>query len=77
MEKLEFVKAQSDEDIRRVAVLAEEIWQEHFTDIIGEAQVNYMVEKWTTPFKQALSAQRFSRKAYKHNGPSFSHRTLP
>ena len=55
MEKVEFVKAQSDEDIRRVAVLAEEIWHEHFTDIIGEAQVNYMVEKFQS--YPALKAQ--------------------
>lgn len=55
MEKVEFVKAQSDEDIHRVAVLAEEIWHEHFTDIIGEAQVNYMVEKFQS--YPALKAQ--------------------
>ena len=55
MEKVEFVNAQSDEDIRRVAVLAEEIWHEHFTDIIGEAQVNYMVEKFQS--YPALKAQ--------------------
>lgn len=46
MGTLEFVKVENDEDIRRTADLAEEIWHEHFTDIIGEAQVNYMVDKF-------------------------------
>lgn len=50
-----FVKAETDEDIRKVASLAEEIWHEHFTDIIGEAQVNYMVEKFQS--YPALKAQ--------------------
>lgn len=40
------VLAETDDDIREVAVLAEEIWNEHFVDIIGKAQVDYMVEKF-------------------------------
>ena len=38
--------AQSDSELYEIAQLAEEIWHEHFTPIIGEAQVNYMVEKF-------------------------------
>ena len=36
----------ADEDIKSVAALANEIWHEHYVPIIGEAQVNYMVEKF-------------------------------
>ncbi|WP_289301580.1 GNAT family N-acetyltransferase [Sporofaciens musculi] len=38
--------AQSDSELYEIAQLAEEIWHEHFTPIIGEAQVYYMVEKF-------------------------------
>ncbi len=38
--------AKSDSQVYEIASLAEEIWHEHFTPIIGEAQVNYMVEKF-------------------------------
>lgn len=41
-----FVPAKTDEQIRDIAVLAEGIWHQHFTPIIGEDQVNYMVEKF-------------------------------
>lgn len=40
------VLAKTDDDIREIAVLAEEIWNQHFVDIIGKAQVDYMVEKF-------------------------------
>ena len=39
-------QAVTDEQIRQVADLAEEIWNEHFVPIIGKAQVDYMVEKF-------------------------------
>ena len=35
-----------DEDLDTLADLASEIWHQHFTPIIGEAQVDYMVEKF-------------------------------
>lgn len=38
--------AKSDSQVYEIASLADEIWHEHFTPIIGEAQVNYMVEKF-------------------------------
>ena len=41
-----FIPAACDEDLKRIAGLAEEIWHQHFTPIIGEDQVNYMVEKF-------------------------------
>lgn len=36
----------SRQDIKEIAVLANEIWHEHFVPIIGEGQVDYMVEKF-------------------------------
>lgn len=36
----------SDEQIDEVARLAYKIWNEHFPPIIGQAQVDYMVEKF-------------------------------
>lgn len=34
------------EDIKEVATLAEQIWHQHFTPIIGQEQVIYMLEKF-------------------------------
>lgn len=39
-------KADTDEQILKVADLAEIIWNEHFTPIIGKKQVDYMLEKF-------------------------------
>ena len=47
-----------DIDIASLATLAKEIWEEHFTPIIGEDQVAYMVDKFqseTTITNQILS----------------------
>ena len=46
MKQTRFVPARSDSEILDIAVLAEEIWHEHFTDIIGKEQVDYMIEKF-------------------------------
>lgn len=48
-------RATSDLKIHEIAALAEEIWHQHFTPIIGEAQVNYMVDKFQS--YPALKAQ--------------------
>lgn len=34
------------EQIREVAILAEEIWHDHYDPLIGEVQVNYMLDKF-------------------------------
>jgi len=43
---LDFALAHSNRDFVRVAELASEIWTEHFTPIIGPAQVEYMLERF-------------------------------
>ena len=40
------LQAKTDSEIQDIATLAEDIWHQHFTPIIGEAQVNYMVNKF-------------------------------
>ena len=46
MNTTNILPAKSDSEIHEIANLAEEIWHQHFTPIIGEAQVNYMVDKF-------------------------------
>lgn len=43
MSVLNFYKAKSIDDIKKISLKAEEIWREHFTSIIGEKQVDYML----------------------------------
>lgn len=37
---------QNEQDIKKLAELAEEIWHEYFVEIISEEQINYMVERF-------------------------------
>ncbi len=55
MNTISIAPAKNDSSIHEIARLAEEIWHQHFTPIIGEAQVNYMVEKFQS--YPALKAQ--------------------
>lgn len=46
MNELTIIPALTDGQLQEIADLAEIIWHEHFTPIIGEDQVNYMVDKF-------------------------------
>lgn len=46
MNDFNIIPAKTDQQIHEIANLANEIWHQHFTDIIGEQQVNYMIEKF-------------------------------
>ena len=46
---IEIKKVLSKDDIVQTAELAREIWTDHFTPIIGSAQVEYMLEKFQSP----------------------------
>lgn len=46
METFSVRPVQTEEDLRQLAALAKEIWEQHFTPIIGEAQVAYMLEQF-------------------------------
>ncbi len=41
---MKMIPVTTDEQVRQVADLAAEIWTQHFTPIIGTAQVKYMLE---------------------------------
>lgn len=48
-------KVETDSQIDSVAKLAREVWQQHFTPIIGVAQVEYMLNKFQS--KKAIASQ--------------------
>ncbi len=43
---LDFLMVTTPEQVDTLAALAEEIWREHFTPILPEGQVDYMLEKF-------------------------------
>lgn len=46
MDQFSVTPVKTEEDFQKLAILAKEIWQEHFTQIIGEKQVAYMLEQF-------------------------------
>lgn len=44
-------EAVTEKDAEIISALAEKIWTEHYTPIIGAAQVKYMLEKFSAPDK--------------------------
>jgi ribosomal protein S18 acetylase RimI-like enzyme len=65
----EFRRVKSKKDIAEAARLAHEIWNEHYVNIIGQAQVDYMVKNFQSA--QAIAAQIVSGYEYSlilHNG---------
>jgi ribosomal protein S18 acetylase RimI-like enzyme len=46
MDEIEIIEVFDSRLINTVVLLAKEIWTEHFTVIIGKAQVDYMLEKF-------------------------------
>lgn len=44
--QLNIIPVKSDDQIQETAILANEIWHQHFPPIIGQAQVEYMVDKF-------------------------------
>ena len=59
---LEFQPACTAADLAIVEALAEQIWHEHYTPLIGAAQVEYMVEK----FQRAPAMQAQIRDGYEY-----------
>lgn len=49
MEKFTLIEVKTDEQIDVLAALAREIWTEHFTPMLEEGQVEYMLEKFQSP----------------------------
>lgn len=46
MDQERIILAETDEELKEIAALAEEIWNQHFVRIIGKEQVDYMVDKF-------------------------------
>lgn len=44
--KFEIIPVKTEEQRRELAALANEIWNQHFVPIIGQAQVDYMLQKF-------------------------------
>lgn len=53
--QINFQKVLSGDDLGMTEILAKEIWKEHYTPIIGEKQVAYMLEKFQSV--EAMTAQ--------------------
>jgi len=51
----DITKVSSAEDIQQVAALAHEIWTNHYVPIVGQEQVDYMLEMFQS--SSAISAQ--------------------
>lgn len=46
---IRLLEVKDREGIEQVAALAEHIWREHYPPMIGQAQVNYMLQKFQSP----------------------------
>lgn len=46
MNAVKLVKAESDDQMKRIAAIADEIWHEYFPCLLTEGQIDYMVEKF-------------------------------
>lgn len=52
---IEIIRVATREQIQTTAALAAEIWQEHYTPIIGAGQVQYMISRFQSP--EAITSQ--------------------
>ena len=52
---IRFIKVHSEQQVADVAYLAREIWQEHYLPIVGQEQIDYMLEKFQC--EQAIAKQ--------------------
>lgn len=52
---MEIIRAESTDDVALIATLADTIWREHYTPIIGKGQVDYMMERYQS--REAIAHQ--------------------
>ena len=52
---MEIIRAESPDDVALIARLANTIWREHYTPIIGKGQVDYMMERFQS--REAIAHQ--------------------
>ena len=59
---MEIIRAESKDDVALIATLADTIWREHYTPIIGKGQVDYMMERFQSP--EAIANQIANGQTY-------------
>ena len=59
---MEIIRAESTDDVDLIAALADTIWREHYTPIIGKGQVDYMMERFQSP--EAIANQIANGQTY-------------
>ena len=55
MDHLRIIPVTNDELVLSVSAMADEIWHEHYDKLVGQEQVDYMLEKFLSP--DALTRQ--------------------
>lgn len=70
VDPIKIVMAESDDQLNRIAVIADEIWHEYFPCIISEGQIDYMVEKFCSfkAMKENIANENYSYYFIKKNG---------
>lgn len=70
MDGIKLVKAETDDQLRRIASLADEIWHEYFPGLITAAQTDYMVEKYCsfTAMKEYIKNEAYEYYFIKRGG---------
>lgn len=70
MDSIKIVKAESDDQLGRIAAIADEIWHEYFPCIISEGQIDYMVEKFCSfeAMKENIAKESYSYYFIKRGG---------
>lgn len=61
---MKITKAKNKSDLLQIEILAREIWEEHYTPIIGAKQVAYMLEK----FQSVSAMQKQVSEGYEYFG---------
>ena len=70
MDSINIVKAETDDQLRRIAAIADEIWHEYFPCILSSEQIDYMVEKFCSyeAMKNNIENDGYSWYFIKHGG---------
>lgn len=70
MDTIKLVKAESDDQLKRIAKIADDIWHEYFPGIISTGQVDYMVEKFCSfdAMKENIASDDYSYFFIKRGG---------
>lgn len=72
IDKIQFHHISQSDDVSNLARMAKEIWEEHYTPIIGKDQVDYMVEK----FQSESAIRRQIKENYMYFSVSLNHQPI-